>query len=200
MERWLVVLLAAAILGPLTAAQGHCGGDPVTLAFHEKDGHFDVLGGFQVKADPKVVWDTLTDYEAYPRFSHELKKVQVKERSENHMVVEEMAESGFLFFTQRVYFLMDVQLVPGLSIVSVDTGHKSFVSYRGEWQIKPPEGPGDIGLTYHLQAEGHFDGPAFMVNDAFQGGVKNFMENMRKEILRRQSQPAPAPTATSPTH
>lgn len=172
------------LLGP-QAVHADPNGDPVTLSFQEKSGHFDVLGSFAVKADPKVAYDTLTDFESYPKFSHELKKVTVRDRTAGHMVVEETAESGFLFFTQKVYFLMDVRMIPDLVIVSVDTGHKSFVSYQSEWKIQPEE-TGGATLTYHLLAEGHFDGPVFMVDDAFKGGVKNFLENMRQEILRRQ--------------
>ena len=198
MKKETAVFLIAAGLGILASPPAALAeGDPVTMAFHEKNGHFDVQAGFEVKADPKLVWDTLTDYEDYPRYLHELKKVQVQEKSENHMTVDEIAESGVLFFTQRVYFLMDVTLAPGRSIVSEDKGHKSFVSYRSEWGIQPLEGGAGTTLTYQLQAEGHFGAPAFMINDSFSGGVRNFLRNMRQEILRRQSKQAPTPASTA---
>ena len=178
-------VLLAWLLGAL-AGTAWADADPVTLTFQEKDGHFDIQGHFEVAADPKTAWDTLTDFESYPKFSHELKKVQVKERTKDHWVIEEVAESGVLFFTQKVFFLLDVKEVPERSFVSTDTGHKSFVSYESRWDIKPVEGGKALELAYHLKAEGHFGGPAFMVNDTFKGGVQNFLRAMRQEILRRQ--------------
>lgn len=182
-----IFLLGAAFMAciPLSSFAGQ-GGDPVTLTFQEKQGHFDIIGHFSVQADSKVVWDTLTDFENYPHFSHELKKVNVTNPSPNHLTAEEMAESGVLFFTQKVYFTLDIHLEPEKSILSKDTGHKSFVSYQSEWNLEPGNGRKTMELTYHLLAEGHFGGPAFMVNDTFKGGIKNFLESMRKEILRRQ--------------
>lgn len=180
----LLVVLGLTILFP-AAVEADSAAGPITFAFQEKNGHFDIQARFRIKATPQVVWETLTDFESYPKFSHELKKVQVTERSENHMTVEEMAESGFLFFTQKVFFTLDVHVVPGVSVTTEDTGHKSFVSYRTDWALQPDES--GVELDYHLRAEGHFGGPAFAVNDAFSGGVRNFLQNMQKEMLRREA-------------
>lgn len=201
LQFWLAVLLLAAglwIAFPFGAG-ADTKGDPVSLTFQEKNGHFDLQASFTVPADPQTVWDTLTDFKYYPKLSPELKKVDVKEESANHLIVVEKAESGFLFITQTVYFQLDVLEDPGKSMVCTDLGHKSFVSYQNRWDLVPSQDGKSLELTYHLQAEGHFGGPAFMVNDGFKGGVKNFVENMRKEILRRQAlqivkTPIPAPT------
>lgn len=200
--RWVALLMISGLAAVFPAmARTDAAGAPMTFTFQEKNGHFDIQARFQVKADPRVVWETLTDLESYPKFSHELKKVQVTGRSENRMTAEEMAESGFLFFSQKVYFTLDVRMVPGVSFATEDVGHKSFVSYRTEWVLHP--GEGGVRLDYHLQAEGHFGGPAFMVNDAFSGGVRNFLQNIQKEMLHREAlegkeTPVPGPGAASP--
>jgi hypothetical protein len=185
------------LLGLIFLSAGHAFGanpvfpnsQPISMTFHEKDGHFDILARFSVEADKDLVWNTLTDYENYTKLSGELKKVTVTKRTARHMVVDEMAEGGFLFITQKVFFSLDVRMVPGRSIIGTDTGHKSFVSYGFRWDIKPGADGKTVELTYRLKAEGHFGGPIFMVNDHFQGGVKHFLEELRKEILRRQAQP-----------
>lgn len=185
-------VLLAGLLGGLAVSvlplMARADSDPITLTFKEKDGHFDIQGRFEVEADRQTAWDTLTDFESYPKFSHELKKVQIKERSKNRLVIEEVAESGVLFFTQKVFFTLDVKEKPGKSFVSTDVGHKSFVFYQSQWDLKPAADGKTVELIYHLRAEGHFGGPAFMVNDTFKGGVQNFLRAMRKEILRRQTQ------------
>ena len=188
MRKIFPVLFTIAFLLSLCPCMGagSPSGDPVTLAFHEKQGHFDITGHFSVDANLETAWKALTDFEHYPQFSHELKKVSLNNPSLNHLVAEEMAESGILFFTQKVYFTLDIHLKPEKYILSEDIGHKSFVSYKSEWNLEPGDDGKNVELTYHLLAEGHFGGPAFMANDTFKGGIKNFLESMRKEILRRQ--------------
>ena len=182
MRPW-IWMLSTAIL-PLSALGA--ASDSVPMVFQEKNGHFDIHAQFQVPADPTQAWEILTDFQRYPKYSHELKKVEVTPQGQNHWQVEEMAESGFLFITQKVYFQLRVSGVPGRSLVSEDIGHRSFVSYKTAWEINPLPGGKGSELHYHLEAEGHFGGPAFMVNDHFSGGVRNFLEAVREEMKRKQ--------------
>jgi hypothetical protein len=185
--RSLIVFLIPMMFAPVALHSGQASA-PLTLHFQEKQGHFDIQAQFEAEAQKDTVWETLTDFESYSKYSHELKKIRILEHTPAHWKLEEVAESGFLFITQKVFFLLDIKAVPGRSLISEDLDHRSFVSYRTEWGIKPsPEGPG-TQLSYHLKAEGHFGGPAFIVNDSFQGGVKNFLEAIRKEMKRRQTE------------
>ena len=181
------------ILGsPLPAACG-AESDPVTLNFHEKNGHFDIQAGFGVEADRETVWETLTDFEHYPKLSPELKKVRQVSRSGNHWVYEQVAEGGFLFFTQKVFFLLDIHGEPGRYLICEDVSHHSFTSHHVRWDIRRVS-KGRYSLSYRLKAEAHFDAPAFLVNDHFKGGAEHFLREMRKEILRRQASKAgPSP-------
>lgn len=195
----IILLFSLAVGAGLPPRAFGDNGDPVSITFQEKDGHFDLTGKFSVQADPDLIWATLNDFKNYPKYSPELKKVEVHEVEPNHLTVDEMAESGFLFFSQKVFFSMDVLEEPGHFITGTDVGHKSFVSYQYRWDIDPG-GPGEpVELTYHVLAEGHFGAPAFMVNDGFKGGVKNFLENFRKEILERKAKKPAATPAVAAT-
>jgi len=182
MRPWIWMLCTAILPLPALGAAS----DAVSMVFREKNGHFDIHAQFQTPSDPGLVWSILTDFGNFPKLSHELKKVEVTQKGKNHWLVDEMAESGFLFVTQKVYFRLDVTGTPNRTLVSEDVGHKSFVSYKTSWEINPLQGGAGSELHYYLEAEGHFGGPAFMVNDHFSGGVRNFLEAVREEMKRKQ--------------
>jgi hypothetical protein len=158
--------------------------DDVSTTIQSKNGKFNIDGRFKVKADPSVVWDVLTSYEQIPRFVGSLKKSHVQEDlGVYHFLLEQEFEGGFLFFTQRVRVLLDVREVWYQHINFIDIKKKDFAVYQGSWSLTevPQEG---LEIDYQLEAKPNFDAP--FVGDFMNGGAKDLLKAVRREILRRQ--------------
>jgi hypothetical protein len=159
--------------------------DAVSLSFQGKDRSYDIEASFDVEAGQSIVWDVLTGYEQLPQFVGNLKKSQVeKDLGPHHFLLEQEFEGGFLFLTKRVRVLLDVQETSGQTILFADIGHKDFEFYEGSWELRPDLG-GALKVLYSLKATQNFDAP--FAGDYTRGGIKDLLESVRREILRRQA-------------
>jgi hypothetical protein len=171
--------------------------DPVSLTFEEKD-HVDAVNGsFNVGEDPLVAWDVLTDFDHLPKFVGSLKKSHVQESlGPYHFILEQEFEGGFLFITKRVRVVLDVRESLNQTIDFTDTDHRDFAFYEGSWRLVPDPGKG-LKVIYTLRAMKNFDSP--FAGDYMRGGIKDLLDAVRKEILRRQAealkQKTPVPVA-----
>jgi hypothetical protein len=179
-------LLKALMVATLSILSGGeaLAADNVTLDFQEKNGAYDIQGAFFVRADRSVVWEVLTDYHHIPKFVGNLKKSQIEEDlGPYHFTLEQEFEGGFLFFTKRVRVLLDVHETWHKTIRFNDTEGKDFQFYQGSWEVssRPSEG---LEINYRLKAKQNFDAP--FAGDYMKGGVKDLLDAVRREILRRQ--------------
>jgi hypothetical protein len=162
-----------------------CAADAVSLDFQGKDRSYDITGSFDVKADPSIVWDVLTGYEHIPQFVGSLKKSHVlQDMGPYHFLLNQEFEGGFLFFTKRIRVLLDVHETWYQTIQFTDISCEDFDFYQGSWTLSPDPEKG-LKITYILKAKQNFD--ALFARDYMKGGVKDSLESVRREILRRQA-------------
>ncbi len=174
--------------------------DPVSLDLREKGGTFDIRGVFAVNADPSVVWEVLTDYHHIPKFVGSLKKSFIdQDLGPYHFLLEQEFEGGFLFFTKKVRVVLDVHETWQQTILFTDTDRKDFSIYQGSWNLRPGANNG-LEIEYQLTAKQNFDAP--FAGDFMKGGVKELLDAVRREILRRQAKKSaeetPLLTSTQP--
>ena len=161
--------------------------EEVSLAYQEKDGHYNVRGSFLVEAEPRTAWSVLSDYDHIPQFVHNMKVSHIQIREGNDVLLHQVAEGGFLFFTQKVRLFLYIQETPDKTITFKDMAHKDFKIYRGSWNITPDVDGSQLKITYELEADLNFSAPAFIAGDVMSGGAKDLLKSVRKEILQRQS-------------
>jgi len=178
-------LLLLLVLG--TGAAAPCGADslfqPISFSSHEKAGVDEVHAGFYVKADTQTAWKVLSDYENIPKFVSTMKKSHIEKRCEDNLLLTQEAEGGFLFITKKVHVLLKVHEIPGKSIFFEDVSLKDFCFYQGSWNIQPC-GQGGVSVVYALEAKKNFDAP--FAGDYMNGGVKDLITAVQKEIYKRQ--------------
>jgi len=159
--------------------------EDVSLDFHEKNGSYDIQGVFFVQADRSVVWEVLTDYHHIPKFVGNLKKSHINDDlGPYHFLLEQEFEGGFLFFTKRVRVLLDVHETWQKTIRFKDVEKKDFQFYQGSWEVIS-SGPERLEIAYRLKSKQNFDAP--FAGDYMKGGVKDLLDAVRREILRRQT-------------
>jgi carbon monoxide dehydrogenase subunit G len=159
--------------------------DVVSLNFLQKDGVCNVDASFDVAADCATAWDVLTDYDQMHQFVSGLKRSHLEEYSgKGRFLVEQEFEGGFLFVTKRVRVSLAVQEIRCQSILFEDVGHQDFEFYKGYWQLQS-EPNGELKISYSLQSQQNFNEP--FAGDYMKGGIKDLLDSVRKEILRRQA-------------
>ncbi len=156
---------------------------PVSLTSQENAGVDELQGQFYVMADRSVVWAVLTDYENIPQFVSSMKVSRVEKRHRNDILLVQEMEGGFLFITKRVHLLLKIHETPKGNIAFEDVDHQDFSVYQGYWNIENcPQG--GVSVLYQLTACRKFDLP--LAGDAMNGGVKDLLGDVQKEIYFRQ--------------
>jgi hypothetical protein len=177
----LLLLLAGVAL---TSGVGFAA-DTVSLNFQNNGGTYDVEASFPVTANCAVAWDVLTDYDHLPQFVGSLKRSHIEEYwGRSHFLLEQEFEGGFLFVTKRVRVRLDVRETRCELIRFEDVGHLDFEFYKGFWKIHSDPN-GELTVSYSLKAQQNFDEP--FAGDYMKGGIKDLLDSVRREILRRQA-------------
>jgi carbon monoxide dehydrogenase subunit G len=159
--------------------------DAVSLNFQNKNGIDNVDASFEVAADCSTAWAVLTDYDQMHKFINGLKRSHLEEYSgKGRFLVEQEFEGGFLFVTKRVRVRLAVQETRCQTILFEDMGHQDFEFYKGSWQLLS-EPNGVMKISYYLKAQQNFDEP--FAGDYMKGGIKDLLDSVRREILRRQA-------------
>ena len=75
---------------------------------------FDATAVLDLAADAQTVWDTITDYDALPRFMPGIRACRVIERTAvskdvENLVVEQLGEFRFLLFAQPMTVLLNIE-------------------------------------------------------------------------------------------
>jgi len=84
-----------------------------------RDGEFvSVRASAELKADPRIAWEVLTDYDHLAEFIPDMHSSRVVQRNSDGVVVEQKGEFGFLFFRQPIEVTMAVSEEPPRRIVA----------------------------------------------------------------------------------
>ncbi|HTA76324.1 MAG TPA: SRPBCC family protein [bacterium] len=184
MRRNCLYLLALLASTAFTGGTGFAA-DAVSLNFQNQGGTYDAAGSFQVDADCAVVWGVLTDYDRLPKFVGGLKRSHIEEYlGRSHFLLEQEFEGGFLFVTKRVRVRLDVRETRCELIRFEDVSHQDFEFYKGSWKLAS-DSTGELTVNYALKAQQNFDEP--FAGDYMKGSIKDLLDSVRREILRRQA-------------
>jgi hypothetical protein len=180
-DRFLQLLLITT--GAITLCGAGPAFEPVSLTSQENAGVDELQGQFYVAADRSVAWAVLTDYENIPQFVSSVKVSRVEKRHRNDILLVQEMEGGFLFLTKRVHLLLKIHETPLSTIAFEDADHQDFSVYQGYWNLEAcPQG--GVSVLYQLTACRKFDLP--LAGDAMNGGVKDLLGDVQKEIYFRQ--------------
>ncbi|HEX4047830.1 MAG TPA: SRPBCC family protein [Elusimicrobiota bacterium] len=176
-------LRAALAVASLAAASGAASGQTQAAVKRLSDKTFEVSGRFTVAASTTLVWEVLTDYEHIPAFVSSMRSSRVVEtRADGSLLVEQQAIGGMSIFSRTVRVLLEVRRSPG-RLLFTDVGRADFLSYSGEWTVRPTGGGAGVG--YHLLLQPRFFAPSFLLSRAMRRGARGLLDQVRAEIVRR---------------
>lgn len=160
---------------------------------------FYVLASADIAADPRVVWDTLTDYERLAEFLPDVERSRVLARDGPRLTVEHRGAFRMLLFERPVRLRLAVEHEPYARIVArsapglVGGESQTLRAFYGRYVLTVVGGGSTrVRLDYDAQFElaeplppviGPMFGTALV-----RGTMREHFEAMLREIRRRQAQ------------
>jgi ribosome-associated toxin RatA of RatAB toxin-antitoxin module len=176
--------LAAALL--VIAAGGAAAGtnspDRVSVEARREGGAVIVEAHAWLRADLKVAWDVLTNYERYAEFIPDLKSSRIVARSGNTVIVEQKGQVGFFLFHFPMEVTMSVTEQPRTGIASHAIAG-TFQEMTGSYTLVP-DGDG-LRLTYSGRMVPDFILPPLVGTAAVKAAVQKQFGALVKEMERR---------------
>lgn len=152
----------------------------------DADRSYCVEGAFIVEASTAAVWAVLTDYDHIGGYVSAMKRSRlVESRVDGAVVVEQEATGGAFIFSRTVRVVLEIRREPG-RLSFVDVGREDFWEYSGSWEVAPA-GSGKSEVVYRLSALPDFTVPPFLMRSGLRKGARELMEQVRAEIVRRES-------------
>ncbi|GAB4464260.1 MAG: hypothetical protein OHK0044_01200 [Burkholderiaceae bacterium] len=186
----LIAALALAVAAPLAAAA------PLQLDVQRDGDRFEVRAAVRLAAAPKLVWDTLTDYERLREFIPGVTSSRVLERDGDRLIVEHRGEFGLLFIARPVRVRLAIEHRPFTTIVAralprlADGSASTLRDFSGRYELAIVR-DGEVRLGYEARFEladplPPVIGPLFGTM-AMRSTIRADFEALIREIERRQS-------------
>lgn len=183
MQPWRIPTVALAFLlaAPAPAARP---AEAFSVEAERQGDGVEIRARAIVAAPLHLVWEVLTDYEKLPRFIPGLLRSAVTSRQGGRVVVEQVGEARFLFFTFPIEIRLEV----------VETARERVISHavwgnlrrmHGRYDIAVDEGRKTCLLSYSGAIEPDFELPPLIGVAAMRGMVEEQFTAMVAEIERR---------------
>jgi carbon monoxide dehydrogenase subunit G len=185
------IAIGFALLAPLAAPAA-----PLQLEVERSGDRFDVRAAVRLAAPPKLVWDTLTDYERLREFMPGVSSSRVVARDGNRLTVEHRGEFGLVFLARPVRVRLAVEHRPFTTIVArslpllADGSASTLRDFSGRYELAVVR-DGGVRLSYDARFEladplppviGYLFGTM-----AMRRAIRADFEALIREIERRRS-------------
>jgi ribosome-associated toxin RatA of RatAB toxin-antitoxin module len=139
-------------------------------------------GSVEVEATPALSFEVLTDYDRMAAFLPGMVSSRVISRDSNTAVVEQTADEGMLFFSQRVTARLAVEELPPLRL-TVKALSGSFKELRGNYVLTRRQGGTLIEYSARFIPDFHL--PRMVGKFAVQQSLERHLDGLAAEIRRR---------------
>ena len=174
---------------------------PLTIDVQRSGKRFDAEALLDLPAPAETVWDTITDYDALPRFMPGIRACRVLERhpgagGAERLVVEQHGEFRFLLFAQamrvRLHIAHETLRVAEAKAVSFELGllrRRAVDVFEGRYEILRPAGrktgAARTQLRYTARIDLHLPPPPTIGSLAVRQNLQAQLEALAREVRRR---------------
>jgi hypothetical protein len=181
--------------------------DGVKVDVRRSGRRFEAEAVFDLGADAQTVWDTITDYDALPRFMPGIRSCRVLARQvsvvgEEQLVVEQLGEFRFMLFAQAITLHLSITHQP-LRVAEAKAVHfnpglfkrRAIEVFEGRYELTPLVTLGEVPRTqvrYTSQIGLWLPPPPAIGSVAVRQNLAAQLEAVAKEVARR-SNPVASP-------
>jgi len=185
--------------------------DRVTVDVRRSGRRFEAAAVLDLAADVRTVWETITDYDALPRFMPGIRACRVLERGTTangveNLVVEQQGEFRFLLFAQAMTVLLNIEhrrlRVAEAKAVRFDLGlfkRRAIDVFEGRYELTPVSArhtPARVQLRYTAVIGLRLPPPPAVGSMAVRHNLAAQLEAVAEEIARRSGRPQRASRGT----
>ena len=138
-----------------------------------------------VAATPAVVWRILTDYNHLADYVPNMKSTRVVSRDGDRVIVEQLGAARFLFFSQAIRLVVQVQeRAPDRIDISLVDGDMKI--YRASWELSPVAGAAGTRVVYNATIEPKFDVPGIVGTGVVRKDIARMMGAVFARLDRQE--------------
>jgi ribosome-associated toxin RatA of RatAB toxin-antitoxin module len=151
----------------------------------DDDKAYQITSSGTVAATPAAVWRILTDYNHLADYLPNLKSARVVSRNGDTVILEQMGTARFLFFSQPIRLLVQVQeRAPDQIDISLIDGDMKV--YRASWKLSPLAGATGTRVDYHANIVPKFDVPGLVGTSVVRKDVAKMMAAVLLRLDRQE--------------
>jgi ribosome-associated toxin RatA of RatAB toxin-antitoxin module len=155
------------------------------VAGAEDDKVYQITSSGTVAATPAVVWRILTDYNHLADYLPNLKSTRVVSRNGDTVIVEQLGTARFLFFSQTIRLVVQVQeRAPDQIDISLVDGDMKV--YRASWKLSPLAGATGTRVVYHANIVPKFDVPGAIGTSVVRKDIARMMAAVLLRLDRQE--------------
>jgi len=146
---------------------------------------YQITSSGTVAATPATVWRILTDYNHLADYLPNLKSARVISRDGDTVIVEQQGTARFLFFSQPIRLLVQVQeRAPDQIDISLIDGDMKV--YRATWRLSPVAGATGTRVVYHANIVPKFDVPGIVGTSVVKKDIYKMMAAVLVRLDRQE--------------
>jgi len=172
-------LLAAPCL-PCSAAAAH----EIAIEIVREGEFVSVRASAELKVNPRIAWEVLTDYDHLAEFIPDLRSSRVVRRTSDGVLVEQKGEFSFLFFRQPIEVTMAVSEQPPRRIVARAVAG-NLKDMEGSYELQTSEA--GVRLAYSGRFVPGFFLPPLIGMPIVRRSLERRFRAMVEEIERRDA-------------
>ncbi len=151
---------------------------------------YQITSSGTVAATPAVVWRILTDYNHLADYLPNLKSTRVVSRNGDRVIVEQLGTARFLFFSQAIRLVVQVQERPPDRIdISLIDGDMKV--YRASWVLSPSADAAGTRVVYNATIVPKFDVPGIVGTNVVRKDIARMMAAVLLRLDRQEQHTHP---------
>ena len=151
----------------------------------EGDQAYQITSSGTVAATPAVVWRILTDYNHLADYLPNMKSTRVVSRNGDRVIVEQLGTARFLFFSQAIRLVVQVQeRSPDRIDISLIDGDMKV--YRATWELSPLAGATGTRVVYNATIVPKFEVPGIVGTNVVRRDIAEMMAAVLLRLDRQE--------------
>ncbi len=126
-----------------------------------------------IDVPPRVIYDVVTDFESYPEFLPDVKRVLMEKKSKGCQASFEIS------VIKKIHYTLDFVFTPNKKVVWSFVKGDLFKDNKGQWLFEEVK-KGQTKATYHVEVDFGFMVPSLITNKLVGSNLPAMMKRFKE--------------------